>query len=74
MHTLVLLYVEDTLEDGVTQTHTVLVFIVLYYQKVSLASGCSGEDCCQTAYEPLQYQVRVVESVPSILAMPLSKL
>ena len=67
MHTPVLLRVEDAFEACVTQTHAVPGFLVLYHQKVALNGGCAGEDGRQTADEPLQQQVRVVQSVPSIL-------
>ena len=43
------------------------VFLVFYHQKVALNGGCAGEDDRQTANEPLQQRVRVVESVPIIL-------
>ena len=42
-------------------------FLLLYHQKNSLNSVCDGEDGLHTADEPLQDQVRVVKSVPSIL-------
>ena len=58
---------EDAFESCVTQTHVVPGFLVLYHQKVALNGGCAGEDGCQTADKPLQQQVLVVQSVPSIL-------
>ena len=66
-HTKVLLHVEDAFGASFTQTHAVPGFLVLYHWKVALNCGCAGEDGCQTADEPLQQQVRVVQSVPSIL-------
>ena len=65
-HTPVLLRVEDSFEACVTQTHAVPGFLVLYHQKVALNGVCAGGDGRQTANEPLQQQVLVVQSVPSI--------
>ena len=67
MHTLVLLYIKDAFKAGVTQNHVILFFIVLYHQIVNLNGGCSREDGCQTAGEPLQDRVRFVKFVSSIL-------
>ena len=66
VHTPILIHVEDAFEACVTQTHAVPGFLVVYHQKVALNGGCAGEDGHQTADKPLQQQVRVVESVPSI--------
>ena len=58
---------EDAFEDCVTQTQAVIVFFLIYHQKVALNSGCTGEDGFQTTDKPLQQRVHVVESIPSIL-------
>ena len=65
-HTPVLLRTDYAFEACVTQTHAVPVFLVLYHRIVALNGGCAGEDGRQTANEPLQQQVRVFQSVPSI--------
>ena len=67
MHTPVLIFVKDAFEVGVTQTHAVLVFLVLYYQKFVLNGGFAVEDDRQTSDKPLQYQVRVVDYFSSIM-------
>ena len=43
-----------------------LSILVLYHQKFALNGGCAGECGFQTADEPLQQRVCVVESVTSI--------
>ena len=53
-HTLVLLHVEDAFESGVTQTHAVPGFLVLYNRKVAPNGGCAGGDGLHTANKPLQ--------------------
>ena len=53
MYTLVLILVKDTSEAEITQTHVVLVFIVLYYQKVALKGGCARENGIQTSNDYL---------------------
>ena len=58
---------KDDFKNGVTQTHAVLIFLVLYHQKFSLDGGCAKEDGLHTTSRPLQYQVRVVEYVTSNL-------
>ena len=67
MHTPALLRVEDAFEACVTQTNAVPGFLVFYHQKVALSGGCAEEYGHQTSDKPLQQQVRVVQSVPSIL-------
>ena len=58
---------KDAFWSGVTQTHAVLFFLILDHQNVALNGGYSRECGQQTANEPLQYQVCVVNSVPIIL-------
>ena len=43
-----------------------MVFFLLYDRNVALNGGCAGEDGRQTADEPLQRRVRVVQSNSSI--------
>ncbi len=66
MHTAVLLRVEDSFEACISQTHAVLVLLILHHRKVTLNSGCTGKDGRQTTDEFLQQRIRVVETDPSI--------
>jgi hypothetical protein len=66
VHTAVLLRVEDSFEDCISQTHAVLVLLILHHRKVARNSGCTGKDGCQTTDESLQQWIRVLETDPSI--------
>jgi hypothetical protein len=66
VHTTVLLHVEDSFEACISQTHAVLVLLILHHRKVTLNSGCTGKDGRQTTDEFLQQRIRVVETDPSI--------
>jgi len=63
---------DDTASHGgflwglISQTHAVLVLLILHHRKVALNSGCIGKDGRQTTDEFLQQQIRVVETDPSI--------
>jgi hypothetical protein len=64
--TAVLLRVPDSFEACISQTHAVLVLLILHLRKVALNSGCTGKDGRQTTDEPLQQRIRVLETDPSI--------
>ncbi len=66
VHTAVLLRVEDSFKACISQTHAVLVLLILHHRKVALNSGCTGKDGRQTTDEFLQQRIRVVETDPSI--------
>jgi hypothetical protein len=66
VHTAVLLRVEDSFEACISQTHAVLLLLILHHRKVALTSGCTGKDCRQTTDESLQQRIRVLETDPSI--------
>ncbi len=66
VHTAVLLRVEDSFEACISQTHAVLILLILHHRKVALNSGCTGKDGRQTTDEFLQQRIRVVETDPSI--------
>jgi hypothetical protein len=68
VHTAVLLRVEDSFEACISQTHAVLVLLILHHRKVALKSGCgcTGKDGHQTTDESLQQRIRVLETDPSI--------
>ncbi len=66
VHTAILLRVEDSFEACISQTHAVLVLLILHHRKVALNSGCTGKDGRQTIDEFLQQRIRVVEIDPSI--------
>ena len=59
---------KNNFKSGITQNHTVLVFILLYHQKVALNGGFTIKDGLQTSNKPFHYWVSVLESVPSISA------
>jgi hypothetical protein len=65
-HTAVQLRVEVSFEACISQTHAVLVPLVLHHRKVALNSGCTGSDGRQTTDESLQQRTRVLETDPSI--------
>jgi hypothetical protein len=62
VHTAVLLRVEAC----ISQTHAVLVLLILHHRKVARNSGCTGKDGRQTTDESLQQRIRVLETDPSI--------
>jgi hypothetical protein len=62
----VLLRVEDSFEACISQTHAVLVLLILHHRKFSLNSGCTGKDGRQTTDESLQQRIRVLETDRSI--------
>jgi hypothetical protein len=64
VHRAVLLRVEDSFEACISQTHAVLVLLILH-RKVALNSGCTGKDGRQTTDESLQQRIRVLETDPS---------
>jgi hypothetical protein len=66
VHTAVLLRVEDSFEVCISQTHAVLVLLILHNRKVALNDGCTGKDGRQTTDESLQQRIRVLETDPSI--------
>jgi len=66
VHTAVLLRVEDSFEACMSQTHAVLVLLILHHRKVVLNSGCTGKDGRQTTDEFLQQRIRVLETDPNI--------
>jgi hypothetical protein len=65
VHTAVLLRVEDSFEACISQTHAVLVLLILH-RKVALNSGCTGKHGRQTTDESLQQRIHVLETDPSI--------
>jgi hypothetical protein len=66
VHTAVLLRVEDSFGAGISQTHAVLILLVLHHRKVALNSGCTGKNGRQTTDESHQQRIRVLETDPSI--------
>jgi hypothetical protein len=66
VHTAVLLRVEDSFEACISETHAVLVLLILHHRKVALNSGCTGKDYHQTTDESLQQRIRVLETDPSV--------
>jgi hypothetical protein len=67
VHTAVLLRVEDSFEACISQTHAVLLLLILHHRKVAFNSGCTGKDGRQTTYESLQQRIRVLETDSSII-------
>jgi hypothetical protein len=66
VHTAVLLRVEDSFEACISQTHPVLVLLILHHRKVALNSGCTGKDGRQATDESLQQRIRVLETDSNI--------
>jgi hypothetical protein len=66
VHSAVLLRVKDSFEACISQTHAVLVLLILHRRKVARNSGCTGKDGRQTTGESLQQRIRVPETDPSI--------
>jgi hypothetical protein len=64
--TAVLLRLEDSFEVCISQTHAVVVLLILHHRKVALNSGCTGKNGRQTTDESLQQRIRVLETDPSI--------
>jgi hypothetical protein len=44
VHTAVLLRVEDYFEACISQTHAILVLLILHHRKVALNIRCTGKD------------------------------